>query len=192
MPAWAATPEEFWRAADTFERKNGVSLRQITISLPNVMTLQELISLAREITMTLAGNKPFQMAVHIPIASLGDVTNPHVHIAICDRIPDGIERPARRVFARYNSMQPEKGGWRKDSGGLTPTELRRHVLDQRYAVAELQNDALARNGHSERVDPRSLKEQGIIRRPERHLGQAAIRRMTPKQKRAIVAKRRER
>ena len=189
MPAWATTPEEFWRAADTYERRNGVSLRQITVSLPNVLAQHEIVSLARKIACRLAGSKPCQMAVHSPIASLGNEPNPHVHIAICDRIPDGIERSPEQTFARYNPAHPEKGGRRKDSGGRTPTELRHHVLNEKHAVAGLQNEALERNGHSERVDPRSLKDQGITRPPERHLGQAKIRKMTPKQKQAVLAKR---
>lgn len=189
MPAWAPTPEEFWRAADEHERKNGVVLRQVTASLPNVMAQHELVSLAREIASELAGNKPFQMAVHVPMSSLRDEPNPHVHIAISDRIPDGIERSPEQTFARHNPTHPERGGRRKDSGGRTPAELRHQVLAQRRAVAALQNEALERNGRSERVDPRSLKAQGIARPPERHLGQARIRKMTPQEKQAFVAKR---
>lgn len=189
MPAWALFPEDFWRAADMNERMNGVSLRQITVSLPNVMEQHELIGLAREITRRLAGNKPFQMAVHNPIASLGDVSNPHVHIAISDRVPDGIDRSPERTFARYNAEHPELGGRRKDSGGRTPTEVRRRVLEERHVVAGLQNEALGCAGYSERVDARSLKEQGISRPPERHLGQARIRKMTPNDKESFVANR---
>lgn len=191
MPSWAKTPEDFWRASDAYERKNGVSLRQITISLPNAMTHLELVSLARELATDLAAGKPFQMAVHIPTSALGGEPNPHVHIAISDRIPDGIERQPEQMFGRYNATHPEKGGRRKDSGGRRPTELRRRVLGERQAAAERTNAALERGGYDERVDPRSLKEQGIPRPPERHLGQARIRSMTSEEKQAFVADRRK-
>ncbi|HBA4972932.1 TPA: MobA/MobL family protein, partial [Escherichia coli] len=36
--------------------------------------------------------------------------------------------------------------------------------------ADVQNEHLARHGHESRVDHRSLKEQGIKRTPEVHLG----------------------
>lgn len=185
MPAWAPTPGDFWRAADKHERSNGVALRQITVSLPNMMSTSEIVSLAREITWMLAGGKPFQMAVHMPNAALGDEPNPHVHIAISDRVPDGIERSAEQFFARYNAMAPERGGRRKDSGGLTPTELRSHVLWERNAVAAITNRTLETLGYAERVDARSLREQGVSRAPERHLGQAVIRAMTPEQRMEI-------
>ena len=189
MPAWAPTPGDFWRAADKHERINGVALRQITVSLPNMMSTSEIVSLAREITWMLAGGKPFQMAVHMPNAALGDEPNPHVHIAISDRVPDGIERSPEQFFARYNAMAPERGGRRKDSGGLTQTELRSHVLWERNAVAAITNTALEALGYAERVDPRSLREQGVSRAPERHLGQAMIRAMTPEQKKEIRGRR---
>ena len=192
MPPWATTPENFWRAADRYERKNGVALRQITVSLPNLMTQQENVALARRITIELAGIKPYQMAVHMPSSSLEHEPNPHVHIAICERVPDGIERDARQMFGRFNPRHPENGGCRKDSCGLTPMQLRHRVLNERHAVAEITNDDLARNGYAERVDSRSLREQGISRAPERYLGQAQIRTMTHEAKEDFVAKRRHR
>lgn len=189
MPPWATTPENFWRAADRYERKNGVALRQITVSLPNVMTQQQIIVLARKITIELAGAKPYQMAVHMPNSALANEPNPHVHIAICERVPDGIERDARQMFGRFNPNHPERGGCRKDSGGLTPTLLRQRVLSERHSVAEIINNDLAINGYAERVDSRSLKEQGLTRAPEPYLGQARIRTMTSEAKNDVVAKR---
>lgn len=189
MPTWAPTPEDFWRAADKFERKNGVALRQITVSLPNVMTQQEIVILARKITIELAGAKPYQTAVHIPNSALANEPNPHVHIAICERVPDGIERDAQQMFGRFNPNQPERGGCRKDSGGLPPTLLRQRVLSERHAVAEIINNDLAINGYAERVDSRSLKEQGLTRSPEPYLGQARIRTMTSEARNDVVTKR---
>lgn len=189
MPSWALTPGDFWRAADQYERVNGVALRQITVSLPNFLSREEIISLAREITRRLAGDKPFQMAVHMPNAALSGESNPHVHIAISDRMPDGIARPPERFFARHNPAAPPQGGRKKDSGGLTPTEVRNRVLWERALVADLINRFLQSLGHLERVDARSLKDQGISRAPERYLGQATVRGMTQEQRSNVVARR---
>lgn len=187
LPDWAASPRDLWTAADKYERKNGVSLRQITVSLPNIQTQSENISLAREIVSALAGDKPFQMALHVPRSAIANEPNPHVHIAICDRVPDGIPRPPALMFRRHNPKCPEKGGRRKDSGGLTPSELGRRVVNDRSRVAEITNTALAKNGYRERVDSRSLKQQGLARMPERYLGPARIRAMTSEEKRSLVA-----
>ena len=191
MPDWAATPEDFWSAADRYERKNGVPLRQITVSLPSVQTHAENVALAKEITIALAGDKPFHLAVHAPTSAIADQPNPHAHLAICDRAPDGFSRPPELMFRRYNPGHPEKGGRRKDSGGRTPTELRQCVLHERQVVAEITNKALATNGYAERVDARSLRQQGVARAPERYLGPARIRAMSSDSKREFVANRRK-
>jgi hypothetical protein len=84
-----------------------------------------------------------------PLACKG--TNAHVHLMYSDRLLDGIERALERMFSRYNAKQPELGGCRKDSGGLSPLELRANVLYMRKTIADLQNEALADSGHKARV-----------------------------------------
>jgi hypothetical protein len=179
MPAWAANnPYLFWRMADRHERANGAVYREHEIALPNELTIDQLIALAERLVRELVGNKPYQYAIHAPDGSIGAIPNPHVHLMYSDRMPDGIERSPERTFSRYNAKQPELGGCRKDSGGLSPLELRANVLYTRKAIANLQNEALAENGHEARVDHRSLREQGKQRHPERHLGQVRIRGMS--------------
>jgi hypothetical protein len=106
-----------------------------------------------------------------PLACKG--TNPHVHLMYSDRLLDGIECALERMFSRYNAKQPELGGCRKDSGGLSPLELRANVLYMRKTIADLQNEALADSGHKARVDHRSLREQGKQRQPEATWGKYA-------------------
>ena len=183
MPAWAeGNPGMFWRMADANERANGAAYREHVIALPNELTVEQLVELAEQLVRELVGSKPYQYAIHAHEGKLGGILNPHMHLMYSDRVPDGIDRPAPQVFIRFNAQRPEAGGWRKDSGGKSPLELREQVVATRKTIADLQNEALAQHGHDARVDHRSLRAQGVQRRPERHLGPAAVRGLSQDEK----------
>ena len=191
MPDFAKdNPDLLWRASDKYERRNGSTFRAFTISLPNVLSIEQNNALAWELAKAIAGEKPFHLGVHLGLSSLRSEPHPHAHIAICDRLPDGIERTAKQMFKRYNPTHPEKGGCRKDSGGTTRQALHAHVTAQRKAAADEINAALAKHGHDRRVDHRTLRERGINRAPERYLGPARIRKMTTQERAAYVEKQR--
>jgi hypothetical protein len=187
MPPFAKDrPMLLWQASERNERKNGSTFRSLTVSLPNVLTIPQLTELAWAEARRLAGPKPFQFALHMPRSSLRDEPHPHVHIVICDRIPDGIERSPEQMFKRHNPTHPERGGCRKDSGGKARQALHSHVTAQRKAAADEINAALAKHGHDFRVDHRTLKERGIDRTPERYLGPAKIRKMTAEERASYI------
>lgn len=188
LPTWAGSdPNLFWKMADKHERINGAVYREHEIALPNELAEDQLIALADRMVHELVGNKPYQYAIHAPEGALQAIPNPHVHLMYSDRLPDGIERAPEQMFARFNAKHPERGGCRKDSGGLTPQELRDHVINTRKKIADLQNQALAESGHKARVDHRSLRERGQPREPERHLGPARIRSLSGEEKAAYTA-----
>lgn len=192
MPPFANDqPRRLWKASDQYERKNGSTFRAYTISLPRVLSIEQLSELALRQARRLAGPKAFQWALHMPRSSLRDEPHPHVHVAICDRLPDGIDRPPEQMFRRYNPANPSKGGCRKDSGGKTRKALNAHLMAQREAAAEEINAALAKHGHHQRVDHRTLRERGIDRPPERYLGPARIRTMTKEERASYMKKERE-
>lgn len=181
MPSWAQNdPSTFWKAGDMHERTNGAVYREHEVALPSELTLEQQKELVAELVPALIGNKPYQYAIHAPVAALGNGTdtNTHVHLMFSDREDDGIDRAPEQTFRRYNAKHPERGGRKKDSGGQNRLELRDRMIAMRKACADLQNTALAKHGHIARVDHRSLKDQGINRSPERHLGQARIRGMS--------------
>lgn len=187
MPSWAQNnPGCFWNMADRFERANGAAYREHEIALPNELATEQLIDLAERLVQNLVGNKPYQYAIHAPEGSIGKVQNPHIHLMYSDRVPDGISRAPDKMFSRFNAKQPEIGGCRKDSGGETPLQLRQKVTATRRLVADTQNQMLAECGHGTRVDHRSLSEQGIERRAERHLGAPVVKRMGAKEKAAYA------
>jgi hypothetical protein len=190
LPGWADdTPIEFWRMASKHERANGAVFREYEITFPNELSLEQCKELARRFVQQMVGPKPFQYAIHEPVAKLGDVRNPHMHLMFSDRLPDGIERTPEKTFARYNSVHPERGGRKKDSGGMNRLELREDALAKRKLVADIQNHMLAEVGVEARVDHRSNKERGIKRTVERHLGAARVKHMSTEEKSTYVIRR---
>lgn len=183
MPEWAGDdPKRFWSVADKHERANGAVYREHEIALPSELPPVQLSELAERLAKNLAGIKPYQYALHGPEGQLGGDPNPHIHLMCSDRLPDGVARTPEQTFARYNAKSPSAGGCRKDSGGRRPMELKRQVTARRKLVADTQNQFLAENGYSTRVDHRSLREQGIARPPERHLGQRFVKEMAEAEK----------
>lgn len=188
LPEWAQdSPESFWRAADNNERRNGAAYREVVVALPNELTTAQNVELVNRYVQELTGSKPYQYAVHRPAAALGEVPQPHAHIMFSDRVPDGVARSEQQHFRRYNPVYPELGGCRKDSGGKTPIELRDEVIARRARWAALQNEALARHGHTVTVDHRSRAERGLAPATERHLGPAGVQTLTPEAKEALLA-----
>ena len=185
LPPDIQDPRTFWRAADKGERVNAAAYREIVIALPCELTSEQHRELVEEFIDREIGAKPYQYAIHCPSAALGVDKQPHAHIMFSDRVPDGIVREPVRFFRRYNAKAPEMGGCKKDSGGKDVITLRQEVVQRRENWAALQNEHLDKYGHEARVDHRSHRERGIAREPERHLGPAAIRALTAKQKEEI-------
>jgi hypothetical protein len=190
LPTWAeANPAYFFACSDKYERSNGTAYKELIIALPAEFPIKKLQILVVTTVNALIGLKPFQYAVHAPNSSLQGETNVHVHIMYSDRVEDGIDRSPEQMFSRYNAADPTRGGQRKDSGGKTNAELREKLIAKRKLVADIQNAHLAMNGYSERVDHRSLKEQGLTRIAEKHLGPSRIRTMSDKEKNEIIERR---
>jgi len=183
LPVWANdNPDFFWKMSDKFERANGAVYREFEIALPRELTLNQNLELVREFIKEEVGDKPYQLAIHAPTAALGDDKQPHTHIIISDRKPDGIIRPPEQHFKRYNSARPELGGCKKDSGGREPAILKEAIMSQRKHLADILNHHLEKHGHDARVDHRSNRDRGIEADAERHLGSAAINKMTGEEK----------
>lgn len=169
MPAWAAeNPGNYWDAADLYERKNGRLFKEVEFALPIELTLEQQIDTIRAFADHVAGadNLPFTYAVHA-----GRGSNPHCHLMLNERINDGIERTAETWFKRAaNKNKPAETGGARKSERLKPNDW---LDNTREAWANFANDALDRHGHNQRIDHRTLEEQGIDRKAQIHLGPAA-------------------
>lgn len=190
MPDWAENePIRLWKAADSYERENGAAYIEAIIALPQELTNEQNRRLARELAEIIAPGLPRQLAIHDPLSTLAGVRNPHMHLMFSARKPDGVPRPPEQFFRRYNSKNPERGGCRKERGGRTPQEMGDDLRLLRGRIADAQNQALAAAGQAARVDHRSNYDRGVDKPPERHLGPAAIRRMTDGQKGRYIGQR---
>lgn len=151
MPSWAhADPTVFWKAADEFERANGMVARRSILSFPNQLPESEYENYIREWLSRNVPNCPASWAIHNdPVA---DPQNPHCHILISERMSDGIVRPPELFFKRYNLKDPSEGGCKKADIGSSRKDwllqaraswasiLNKHLpLDQQ--VSHLSNDA---------------------------------------------------
>lgn len=190
LPDWANNdPIYFWKTADKNERVNGAAYREFEVALPLELTAEQNLRLVQELIQQKIGSKPFQFAIHVPTAALGEDKQPHAHIMFSDRIPDGIDRSPQQHFKRYNPNDPTRGGCKKDSGGKDPATLKNEVKSNREEWANLQNQFLERHGHASRVDHRSNQDRGVDQAPERHLGSAGIKNMSDEEKGAYKDKR---
>lgn len=190
LPEWTGdSPRSFWQAADEFERANGSTYRELVVALPRELTPSQRQALVEDFIHQELGDKhAFQWGIHNPKAALEGGEQPHAHIMYSERILDGIERSQEQFFKRYNSKSPEKGGCKKASGGKTKDENVEALLVTRERWARVQNEHLAGHAHDARVDHRSLKDQGIDREPERHLGQAQVQTQSAAMERVLAAR----
>ena len=172
MPEWAQdNPNLFWQCADEFERKNGSTYREIEIALPRELTPQQRKELVQTFVEQELGEKhAYTWAIHNPKASIEGGEQPHAHIMYSERLQDGIERSPDQFFKRYNSKNPERGGCQKSNFAKTAEQRKTELVELRERFADLQNVYLEEYGHTDRVDHRSLADQGIERSPEKHLG----------------------
>jgi hypothetical protein len=163
MPEWAqASPRVFWHVGDQCERANGRVYTEIEVALPREITPEQRRELVEKFIQEQIGhNHPYTVAIHTPKATLDGGDQPHAHIIFSERKLDGIERSEEQFFKRANAKEPEKGGTAKD-----------RTWNEREKVQQIRESWEEHyNRHSpEQVSCRSLKEQGIDREPERHLG----------------------
>lgn len=183
MPKWAADrPQTFWEEADSRERKNGSVYREFEVALPRELTRDQQIKLVREFVAAEIGlHHAYSWALHEPRAAIDGGKQPHAHIMYSERTRDEIERDPDQYFKRANAAHPERGGCRKSdrfSGGKKSAERKAAIKELRASWGEIQNRHLERAGHSARVDHRSLKDQGIERKPEKHFGPVQAKALT--------------
>ncbi|EGD7882876.1 mobilization protein [Shigella sonnei] len=194
MPEWARdNPSHFWQAADQFERANGSTYRELEIALPRELTPEQRLELVQDFVRQEAGERhAWSFAIHNPKASIDGGEQPHAHIMMSQRVNDGIDRTLEQYFRRYNARNPERGGAKKDSGSLTLTQQKEQLRELRKRWEMKHNEHMRKHGFERGfIDCRTLKEQGIERRPEVHLGFEAAGRLDDAQRHDIMQKRSE-
>lgn len=158
MPEAPSRAVRWFKAEENKDRKNARVADKMIMALPRELSTGEQSALVYGFAEAVTeGKAPWFAAIH---AQGKDKANPHCHLIVRDRdIVTG-----RRVV--MFSAGPKEIKERAAKGEKPPTTLRQ----LRMMWEQWVNATLKYAGRSERVDHRSLKDQGVKRTPQIHEG----------------------
>lgn len=152
-PDWMLDRAALWNAVERIEQRRDAQLaRDFILSLPHELTEEQRVELMRDFLRQefVARGMIADFSIHAPDRQ-SDQRNHHCHVMVTMRELTGAG------FGLKNR------DWNKTT-----------LLEQwRERWEQTVNRHLARHGHDERVDHRSLADQGIDREPEPKLGPVA-------------------
>ena len=170
LPKWAkGSPQKFFSAATRYESKGNRRYKEIELSLPNELTLEQNREIVDKFISNHLSSHYYAYAIHEKAGELSGERHPHVHLMFSERLIDDVEkireRPAYKYFRR--AAKPLKGEQvasferRREHGA--PKDKKWHDKNYLYKIREdfarIQNDVLKKNGFSIHVDHRTLKAQ---------------------------------
>ena len=172
LPKWAkGSAQKFFSAATRYEDKGNVRYREIELSLPNELSLEQNLEILDRFIADHLSNHYYAYAVHEKVGELSGERHPHVHIMFSERLIDDVEKISERPACKYfrRAAKPLKGeqvaSFERRCQHGAPKDKKWHnkkyLYELRADFARIQNDVLAQNGFSIRVDYRSLKAQQI-------------------------------
>lgn len=159
-PEWVKDREQLWNAVEAKEKRSDSQLAiEIEVALPHEFTDQQREWLVKDFAREQFSRQGFvaDVNIHPPPRDPEretDKPNHHAHILVALREigPEGFgERGLNSGTLQENSQQIEQ--WREKWENLVNRHLERH-------------------GFEERIDRRTLEEQGIDREPTKHRGPA--------------------
>jgi MobA/MobL family len=156
--------EAWFRNQEQGERKNARMSDRFIGALPRELTPEQCIEAVEKFCRDVTQDRvPWHFALHLELDKKNEPDwNPHAHIIFRDRDID----TGRRYL--YTSAGP------KERAELTAKGIDFWTTkDFREKWSDGMNHALERAGHDVRIDHRSLKEQGIDREPQIHIGPAS-------------------
>jgi len=151
-PTWATNSQDLWSAVEGSEKRVDAQLaREFILAVPPELSADGQFQLAKDWVKSelVSRGMVAEISLHHPNSG----TNPHCHVLCTLRKLEG---------DHFSAKKPRE--W-NDVGLL---------VKQRESWAAAVNSALEKAGRNERVDHRSLKDQGIDRLPQPKLGSAAI------------------
>ena len=156
--AWTQDRATLWNAAEhSGFRRNSILARELLVFLPPELSPIQRAQLARTFATELADKYrcAVDTAVHLPRAG-ADQRNHHAHLLMTVReiSPTGF---GRRTELQLGDRERRQRGLKGSS--------RDEYMGVRKRWATVTNQALREAGLSERVDHRSLRDQGINREP---------------------------
>jgi ATP-dependent exoDNAse (exonuclease V) alpha subunit len=167
-PGWAADRAALWNAAEAAEkRKDARVAREYEVALPKELSRAQGIELMRDFAADLVERYgvAVDFAIHRDHREKWDGSEKgfdafHAHVLTSTR------QMGRDGFGEKTS--PELSDAKRRSLGLGEGAKEVERTRERWEIVA--NRHLEMAGESQRIDRRSLKEQGIDREPTRHLG----------------------
>ena len=146
-PGWMQDRQSLWNAVEKKEHRWDSQLsREVEVSLPKELTKEQQSEL-------------IQSFVKEQFVELGMVADVNIHR------PDDGENPHAHVMLTMREIEGDDFGGKGRSWND-----KKLYMEWRREWANYQNRELERNGHPDRVDHRSLKQQGIEREPTKKEG----------------------
>ena len=170
LPKWAkGSAQKFFSVATRYEDKGNVRYREIELSLPNELSLEQNLEIVDRFIAEHLSSHYYAYAIHEKKGELSGERHPHVHIMFSERLIDDVEKMSERPACKYfrRAAKPLKGEKvasferRRQHGAPKDKKWhnRKYLYEIRADFARIQNEVLAKSGFSIRVDHRSLKAQ---------------------------------
>lgn len=164
MPTWANNERDFWKE----EEKRGDGYRKIELALPREYNDELNDMLVKNFIRQNLANYPCTYAIH----KSKDGNNPHAHIMFSERKIDWErEEPDRENYFKRGGKRKDgtrTGGYPKDRE-ITGKKRKEWLLQIRENWEQIQNSEFDIDG-THKVSAKSLKDQGIDREPQIHVG----------------------
>lgn len=181
LPYWAKEKGNiYWNEVNQYEK--GTHYREFEIALPIEYTDNQNIILTQEFCKKAFGkNYTYSFAIHKNIGTISGKENPHAHIMFSERLIDRgrKQEPTKEEYFKQRRKDKETGeyknGYAKDRN-ITGANRKDWLKEIRKLWELIQNKSLKEHLIDQKVSCKTLKEQGIERIPQIHLGAAAINR----------------
>lgn len=164
IPTWAKSDRDFWKE----EEKKGDGYRKIELAIPIEFDANLRDIVVRDFIKKNLVDYPCSYAIH----QSKDGKNPHAHIMFSERKIDcNRDEPSRENYFKKSRTRKDgtiSGGYKKDVS-IIKGNRKAWVLKIRDSWEQIQNEKLELYRLS-KVSAKSLKEQGIDREPQIHVG----------------------
>lgn len=180
LPSWAKQPRDFWKQEEIY--KDG--FRKIELSVPPEGSLQDQIELVESYCRAEFGDEyTYSFAIHHSIGALSGKENPHAHIMFCERkIDHNRVEPKREDYFKKSRTRKDgsiSGGYKKDRKfkGFDDAKGSKWIDKTREDWGKMLREYYLVRGQislAYKVSHKSLKDQGVDRDPQKHLGYKVV------------------
>lgn len=112
LPSWAdGSPQKFFSAATKYEDKGNSRYKELELSLPNELTLEQNQEIVDTFISHHLKNHYYAYGIHEKAGAISGEKHPHVHIMFSERLIDEVEREKERPAYKYfkRAAKPLKG-----------------------------------------------------------------------------------